>query len=67
MNQKFELVMAQLVEENQEIKSHLMRLTNALAIQEKGKTTSQASSPKKDIKWHKPQGPPLKSSKRLMP
>ena len=46
-NQKFELVMTQLVEENKEIKSHFLKLTNALVIQEKGKIPSQAlSNPK---------------------
>ena len=36
--------MTQVVEENKEIKSHLLKLTNALVIQEKGKKTFQASS-----------------------
>ena len=39
--------MMQLVEENKEIKSHLLKLTNALVIHEKGKTTSQAPSNQK--------------------
>ena len=32
MNQKFDLVMTQLVEENKQIKSHLLKLTKDLAI-----------------------------------
>ena len=36
--------MSQLVDENKDIKRHLLKLTNVLAIQEKGKATSQAPS-----------------------
>ncbi|XP_022843387.1 uncharacterized protein LOC111366937 [Olea europaea var. sylvestris] len=41
-NQKFETMIIQIVEENKEIKSHMFKLTNALAIGEWGKFPTQA-------------------------
>ncbi|XP_022841999.1 uncharacterized protein LOC111365695 [Olea europaea var. sylvestris] len=41
-NQKFETMITQIVEENKEIKSHMSKLTNALAVRECEKFSAQA-------------------------
>ncbi|GMN30237.1 hypothetical protein TIFTF001_046412 [Ficus carica] len=44
MNQKFESLFTQMVEESKEMKSQITKLTGALAVQERGKFPSQAQS-----------------------
>ncbi|GMN65531.1 hypothetical protein TIFTF001_034610, partial [Ficus carica] len=44
MNQKFESLFTQMVEESKEMKSQITKLTGALAVQERGKFLSQAQS-----------------------
>ena len=47
MNQKFESLFTQMVEENKEMKSQITKLTGALAFNEWGKFPSQAQSSQK--------------------
>ena len=64
MNQKFETILTQVVEDEKEMKSQITKLISALTIQERGKFPSQLNPIQKGNIWRRPHTQTRKTSKR---